>query len=111
MSVVFFFFGEGEDGTDVRVFSFDFSILFELIKGEMDYVKDLENIEVVSLHSRPLTLSKHHQLILAYPKLDVRRPSPRNGPTHHLPGPSPAIHPRRLPQFRRAPCTSSETLE
>ena len=23
------------------------SILFELIKGEMDYVKDLENIEVV----------------------------------------------------------------
>lgn len=23
------------------------SIIFELIKGEMDYVKDLENIEVV----------------------------------------------------------------
>lgn len=27
-------------------------IIFELIKGEMDYVKDLENIEVVRMNLR-----------------------------------------------------------
>ena len=29
------------------------SIIFEVIKGEMDYVRDLENIEVVRLSHDP----------------------------------------------------------
>ena len=46
----------------VVVFDFFFSILFELIKGEMDYVKDLENIEVVSVFSRPPTCFYRYRL-------------------------------------------------
>ena len=35
------------------------SIIFEVIKGEMDYVKDLENIEVVRLRRNKQSLQRH----------------------------------------------------
>lgn len=34
-------------------------IIFELIKGEMEYVKDLENIEVVRLTSESITVLRN----------------------------------------------------
>jgi hypothetical protein len=47
----YFTFGKNGRGADAETM---FRIVFELIKGEMLYVKDLENIENVSPTANPI---------------------------------------------------------
>ena len=69
------------------------AITFELIKGEMAYVKDLEAIDTV----RGVSLL----LLSAYSCfLDVHPPVEGCRTPYHYSGPFGRLHQRRIPQFR-----------
>jgi hypothetical protein len=40
------------------------SIIFELIKGEMQYVRDLENIDIVSISAHPRIASDSRSFLI-----------------------------------------------
>lgn len=61
---------ESQAGMSIKIMSLD-RIMFELIKGEMAYVRDLENIETVSPLNYSSTLTSAHSLV------DVHSSSPQ----------------------------------
>jgi hypothetical protein len=55
------------------------SVIFELIKGEMAYVRDLENIETVS------PLFRETERAVDTSSVDVRAPTTQRRTSHHSP--------------------------
>jgi len=78
------------------LFSTLFRVIFELIKGEMAYVRDLENTETVCRPKKKL-----NQIFTSPPfPTDVHPPPSQRRTPHHTPRPSRPIPNRRVPQLQ-----------